>query len=1281
MLLKEYRIPLPLSVDEYRVAQLYMIAKKSREESKGAGSGVEILVNEPYEDGPGGCGQYTHKIYHVGSHLPGWFKALLPKSALTVEEEAWNAYPYTKTRYTCPFIERFYLEIETKYFGDAGEQENVFELVGPELRNRQVDVIDVVRDQLFGSDYVRDEDPRLFVSSKTGRGPLDEDWIQGFLDHRQKGAPPPLSGDGTVMCAYKLCRVEFRYWGMQSKIEKFIHDVGELKRTRCGLHSWRRDFDALVAAIKRRSLFTLVLRTTLPLQGGYERWPHVLAAQVDLNVIDKDKEVTVGEPAPPHGRARSPGRPQEAPSPKVADGRGHAPGPRKSWVRSNSKGALHSPSDFDLQLANWRMESIVRESDSSSNEEFFDAEGERPLRLRSGRLEDFGFGPMTKWSSLEMPPVADPRSNSVRPPRSAAEDSIFSASHLRRTVAFGRSGASSSLPESPTASPGHGAASGGPPCCATSVLLLVLHGGNVLDGGSEGPKGADLATFRGALEGAVRQHYPSMLGRLALRLVPCPAPCADALAVLSNLSPYSFQASPCALDGSTFRHQDSIPLGALPLFGVSSPEYPELVAKTVCAANQVYHDFLKSEQGQGFTGQVSLIGDSLGAILGFDALCRAAPLGSHYGSDNSINEEAAPAPRPNPLISISDGSGNDEAEEGTERRAAPPATAPPPSSGRSKPHSLPDAEAAGFSEASFQRLLSAPPPRRSSSCSSEQGGRFDFDVTDFFMFGSPVALVLAYRKMLSFDDKNAPLVRPQCSQVYNLFHPTDPLAARLEPLLSARFSQLPPVNVPRYQKYPLGDGQPLHLLEYLQSHAHLFVEGVVPSAGYASMGRRTSEASITSTVSGVSESLPLSTITSLSQKWWGSRRLDFALYCPEGLANFPAHVLPHLFHASYWESMDVVGLLLRQLLRGDCAQPPPGGAPALDRDLAPFVPGQPREKWLRKRTSVKIKARSANHRANDVIVKEGDPQLLSARFMYGPLDMVALSGEKVDLHLMRDNGQWTLLGTQLTDRNGRLGFCVPRDLGLGYGLFPVKAIVRGDHTAIDFFLAVVPPKTECVVFSIDGSFTASVSVSGRDPKVRAGAVDVVRHWQELGYLIIYITGRPDMQQQRVVSWLAQHNFPHGLVSFAEGLSTEPLRHKASYLRHLQTHAEVVYHAAYGSAKDIAVYSALGLSKDQIFIVGKVSKKQYSQAIVLTEGYASHLTELKSPGLPLCRPAQGNARMVLSRGCFGLPGQGMAGPGGALRRRRSAKRTTSFPLSAPPPSSPGGPRPGSGSSKV
>jgi len=62
----------------------------------------------------------------------------LPKSALTVEEEAWNAYPYTRTRYTCPFVEKFSLDIETYYYPDNGYQDNVFQLSGSDLRNRIV---------------------------------------------------------------------------------------------------------------------------------------------------------------------------------------------------------------------------------------------------------------------------------------------------------------------------------------------------------------------------------------------------------------------------------------------------------------------------------------------------------------------------------------------------------------------------------------------------------------------------------------------------------------------------------------------------------------------------------------------------------------------------------------------------------------------------------------------------------------------------------------------------------------------------------------------------------------------------------------------------------------------------------------------------------------------------------------------------------------------------------------------------------------------------------------
>lgn len=62
----------------------------------------------------------------------------MPKSALIVEEKAWNAYPYTKTRYTCPFVEKFFLEIETKYLEDWGNTENVFQLSGADFRSRIV---------------------------------------------------------------------------------------------------------------------------------------------------------------------------------------------------------------------------------------------------------------------------------------------------------------------------------------------------------------------------------------------------------------------------------------------------------------------------------------------------------------------------------------------------------------------------------------------------------------------------------------------------------------------------------------------------------------------------------------------------------------------------------------------------------------------------------------------------------------------------------------------------------------------------------------------------------------------------------------------------------------------------------------------------------------------------------------------------------------------------------------------------------------------------------------
>jgi hypothetical protein len=75
--------------------------------------------------------------------------------------------------------------------------------------------------------------------------------------------------------------------------------------------------------------------------------------------------------------------------------------------------------------------------------------------------------------------------------------------------------------------------------CPTTVLILVAHGGSVLDLEMEvSVRKSDVTTFRGAFESVMRTHYPWMVGHVAIKCVPCPAVCSEALAVLSSLSPY-----------------------------------------------------------------------------------------------------------------------------------------------------------------------------------------------------------------------------------------------------------------------------------------------------------------------------------------------------------------------------------------------------------------------------------------------------------------------------------------------------------------------------------------------------------------------------------------------------------------------------------------------------------------------------------------------------------------------------------------------------------------------
>ncbi|XP_035417049.1 membrane-associated phosphatidylinositol transfer protein 3 isoform X2 [Cygnus atratus] len=905
--------------------------------------------------------------------------------------------------------------------------------------------------------------------------------------------------------------------------------------------------------------------------------------------------------------------------------------------------------------AQWHMQNVLKDSVESSDDEFFDAR-EEVVEGKSAIL----IG-MSQWNSNDLveqiETIGKMEENqgelyraSLRKQRLPAQGSIEIHEDNEEGVKHEK--------------------------CKTHVLILILHGGNILDTGGEdqSSKLADINTFSSVFEKVTQAHFPSALGHILIRLVPCPAICSAAFSLVSNLNPYSYDEN--CLSSS----EDHIPLAALPLLAVSSPQYQDAVAMVITRANQVYNEFLKSTDGVGFNGQVCLVGDCIGGILGFDAICYNANRADE--SRNSSRRGSISSIQDNPLLTEDSSLGGSkrlsksnidisEIMEDEDPRQPLPRKQSDSSTYGCDTITQHHAFLSSIHSSVLKDDADFLPVN--SSLSEVNLGRFEFEVSDFFIFGSPLGLVLAMRSTV-LPGLDVCQVRPACSQVYSFFHSADPSACRLEPLLEKRFHLLPPFSVPRYQRYPLGDGRSHQLGDAIQNHSALFLESSSlnitlaqeslesPNASNQPQGkeRKLSLASTNSENSGSTESLPSAYFTNITAKWWGTKRIDYALYCPDVLTAFPTVALPHLFHASYWESTDVVAFILRQVMRYENVNFKENNS----LDPATLSPSNPREKWLRKRTHVKLRNVTANHRANDIIAVEDGPQVLVGRFMYGPLDMVALTGEKVDIFIMTEpsSGRWVYFDTEISNSSGRISYSIPKQKRLRVGVYPIKMVVRGDQSSATSYLTVLPRGMECVVFSIDGSFAASVSIMGSDPKVRAGAVDVVRHWQDLGYLIIYITGRPDMQKQRVVSWLSQHNFPQGMIFFSDGLVHDPLRQKTIFLRNLMQECHIKICAAYGSMKDISVYNVLALSPSQIYIVGRSTKKYQAQCQFLSEGYAAHLASLEFS--LHSRPKKNNSRMILRKGSFGLHSQPEF-----LRKRNHLRRTMSVQQPDPPSSNP------------
>jgi len=219
MKITEYRVILPTKVTQYQIGNLYMCVQRTRE-TAGGGEGIEIVANEPYER-EGERGQFTHKILHFKSKVPGWIRWAIPENYMHVHERAYNGYPHFQTEYELPGMGKdFYVLVESQhipYDKAQGCPENVLGLSGEDLAKRKIMYLDLVS----GKPAVekKEWDMNGFVCPEAGiatpltapNKPAGDDKVPEWV----------ANYEGELMICVKVVKILFKWRGLQNAVEKY----------------------------------------------------------------------------------------------------------------------------------------------------------------------------------------------------------------------------------------------------------------------------------------------------------------------------------------------------------------------------------------------------------------------------------------------------------------------------------------------------------------------------------------------------------------------------------------------------------------------------------------------------------------------------------------------------------------------------------------------------------------------------------------------------------------------------------------------------------------------------------------------------------------------------------------------------------------------------------------------------------------------------------------------------------------------------------------------------
>eukprot|EP00033_Pygsuia_biforma_P005648 GCRY01006238.1.p1 GENE.GCRY01006238.1~~GCRY01006238.1.p1 ORF type:complete len:573 (-),score=171.20 GCRY01006238.1:54-1772(-) len=513
--------------------------------------------------------------------------------------------------------------------------------------------------------------------------------------------------------------------------------------------------------------------------------------------------------------------------------------------------------------------------------------------------------------------------------------------------------------------------------------------------------------------------------------------------------------------------------------------------------------------------------------------------------------------------------------------------------------------------------------------------RLAFAVRKLFLLGGPVGPILLARQA-----QNEPLPHPRVKGVFNIAYDFDPMAFRLEPLLHARFRHIGPVLLPQFAKPNSGDGSGSSSKKFRSGKKHKFLHQTTHSM------REALQKSILLT-----ENLPVATtephhiqarvesvIGEAEAAWWGTARVDYQLQGPKHVEKLSGEIKAMLSKTCYWESVDVFSFIAFTLLTLTPMASLPR-APTIFAFAKPITPFKVPEEldygqWHRKHTRLlTVTQGRPNHRLIDTIACSAkEPVEVIGKFSYGSFGK-DLKREDVAVYVLpQPQGEWLHLGTIQTSRfgqhnsrgpikddGGRVFFRIPPVVPVTVpSLLPVRMVVKGDLSQAFANIFYLHRGTKAVVFNVDGAVVTSSSLSAIVWRNRClaqpNALKLCRLWVSMGYMIVYVSGRPDSQKNALQKWLVTNKFPPGLVCLSGGMKIRRGKGvalaKGLALKQLAERG-LVLAAAYGSSKnDLRAFLSVGILPRRVYLRGKWGGQLGTLA--LPEGYSEeHIRHVSS----------------------------------------------------------------------